>query len=182
MSTKVAGMARSGRRATFERLVEDHLPAALRLALRLTGDPDRAEEVVQEAMLKASKAWRSFRGDAEFRTWLFRIVINAFRDTIQRRPSPVPLPDDLTDERQITASDAALANELGRMIAQRVSSLPPRQREVLVLATYEGLRPKRIAAVLGISETNVHATLYAARARLRRQLETYLAKEPNDPS
>ena len=68
----------------------------------------------------------------------------------------------------------AWASELGELVADRVSALPPRQREVLVLIAYEGLSPAEVARVLGISEANVHATLHVARRRLRTQLASLL--------
>jgi RNA polymerase sigma-70 factor (ECF subfamily) len=169
-------MALSGKRATFERRVDDCLPHALRFALRLTGDPDTAEEVVQDAMLRASRAWRSFRGESQFRTWLFRIVINCFRDRVARRRSMDRLPEDVDDMRQGDPGAVAATRELGRIIAHQVSSLPPRQREVLILVSYEGLAPRDIAGMLNITEANVHATLHIARRRLRQQLAPYLAE------
>jgi RNA polymerase sigma-70 factor (ECF subfamily) len=169
-------MAWRGERATFERLVDECLPRALRFALSLTGDVDAADEVVQEAMLRASSGWRSFRGEAQFRTWLFRIVINCFRDRLVRRRGAGPLPDDLDDPRCVAPTEAAEANELGQIIARQVSQLPPRQREVLLLTCYEGLAASEIARVLGIGEANVHATLHVARRRLRRQLAPYMAE------
>ena len=78
-------MAQFGERASLQRLVDACLPQALRFALCLTGQLDAAEELVQDAMLRASHSWRSFRGDSDFRTWLFRIVINCFHDRLERR-------------------------------------------------------------------------------------------------
>jgi RNA polymerase sigma-70 factor (ECF subfamily) len=169
-------MARSGERATFERLVDESLPDALRFAQRLTGDPDMAEEVVQEAMLRASRGWRSFRGESQFRTWLFRIVINCFRDRLARRRPAGRLPEEVDDAGQGDPGTVAATRELGQIIAGKVSSLPPRQREILILASYEGLAPRDIAQMLGITEANVHATLHVARRRLRQQLAPYLAE------
>ena len=57
---------------------------------RLTGDPDRAEEIVGETLVRVSRSWKSFRGEARFRTWLYRIVINVFRDGV-RSASDEPL-------------------------------------------------------------------------------------------
>src|SRR5262245_18905115 len=65
-------------RGSFDRLMLEHLSAAHRLAIRLSGDVDRAEELVQEAMLRASRSWSGFRGQSKFTTWLFAIVINVF--------------------------------------------------------------------------------------------------------
>jgi RNA polymerase sigma-70 factor (ECF subfamily) len=162
---------------TLNQLVLDHLPGMLRLAVRLTGSPDAAEEIVQEALVRVARSWRSFRGQAHFKTWLFRIVINVFRDQLRQRPSPEPLPEELCDLRAGDPALEAANNELGRLIGSRVSALPPRQREVLVLTAYESLAPREIADVLGISEANVHSTLHVARQRLRRELAPYLAEK-----
>src|SRR3712207_6682754 len=90
-------------RTTFERLVRGHLPAALPFAVPLTGDADAAEEVVQDALLRASRGWRTFRGQAKFQPWLFQVVVNAFRDHRSARVAAArsggPLPDDLPDAR-----------------------------------------------------------------------------------
>lgn len=171
-------MDRSDDTTSLERLVAEQLPAAVRFAQRLTGDADRAEEVVQEALLKAAMGWKTFRGQASFRTWLFRIVIHAFRDGVARRQRiETELPEALCDVRQVRPDAAVLMDELETLVAQRVSELPTRQREVLVLAAYEGLATREIAEVLEISEANVHATLHVARTRLRRQLSVYLAEK-----
>ena len=170
-------MANPADRARLDRLVSGHMSEELRFATRLTGDLDSAEEVVQEALLRAARSWRSYRGEATFRTWLFRIVINAFRDFLAARRAPEELAEDVPDGRAADPTLEAMAGELGRLIAARVSALPPRQREVLVLIAYEGLSPREAAEVLAISEANVHTTLHLARSRLRRQLARYLTKK-----
>ena len=169
-------MAPPADRASLDRLVSAHLSEALRLAIRLTGDPDEAEEVVQEALVRVARSWESFRGEAQFRTWLFRIVVNAFRDWLAGRPVTETLADDVPDRRAGDPSTEAEAAELGRLIAARVSALPPRQREVVILTCYEGLSPPEAAEVLGISQANVHATLHVARQRLRRELARHFSE------
>jgi len=163
-------MGRSDDRRDLDRLVSSHLPETLRFATRLTGNPDRAEEVVAEALVRVARSWESFRGEARFRTWLYRIVINVFRDGFAARARTEPLEDDPPDPRSPDPASQAWVSELGELVADRVSSLPPRQREVLVLIAYEGLSPAEVARLLGISEANVHSTLHVARGRLRRQL------------
>jgi RNA polymerase sigma-70 factor (ECF subfamily) len=164
--------------ASLDRLVLDHLPAALRFATRLAGSADRGEELVQEALLRAVRRWGSFRGEAEFRTWLFRIVINVFRDRLRASPSATISINEshagITDSRAESPPEAAVAAELEQLIAHEVSGLPPRQREVLVLIAYEGLTARDVAAIVGISEANVHSTLLAARSRLKVRLAPYL--------
>ncbi len=87
---------------TLDRLVQMHLNDALQLAVRLSGGPDSAEEIVQEALLRVAKNWKTFRGEAAFRTWLFRIVINVFRDWLKQREHLLlceEMPNSLPDRK-----------------------------------------------------------------------------------
>jgi len=174
-------------RPTLEQLVSDHLPAGLNFAIRLTGDPLEAEEIVQDSLVRVLKNWQSFRGDSQFRTWFFRIVINVFRDKYRHSASKSKvtkeaqqIPSYLADVKGGDPSFEAQASELSDLIAARISALPPRQREVLVLMTYETLKPREAADVLGISEANVRSTLHIARERLRNELAPYMQENPNE--
>jgi RNA polymerase sigma-70 factor, ECF subfamily len=173
-------MTTSGNQGQLDRLVADHLPDALRFALRLCGRQDTAEEVVQEALYRAARSLGSFRGRSQFRTWFFRIVIHAFHDHLAqsaRHGAAGELTDELVDPRGENPAEAAIASELKDRIAERIAALPLRQREVLLLITYEQLKPNEIARVLGISESNVNANLHYARARLRKELTPYLTEK-----
>jgi RNA polymerase sigma-70 factor, ECF subfamily len=170
-------MTMAGNQGLLDRLVAEHLPEALRFALRLTRCQAAAEEVVQEALYRAARGMGSFRGQSQFRTWFYRIVISAFHDHVadaSRHRCAGELTDELADPHSDDPAAAAALGELRDLIAQRVSALPLRQREVLVLTVYEQLRPREVAEVLGISESNVHANLHYARARLREELAPYL--------
>jgi RNA polymerase sigma-70 factor, ECF subfamily len=163
-------------RQTFDRLVLENLPAAQRFAVRLTGRPDAAEDVIQTALLRASRGWKTFRGGSAFRTWLFQIVVHAFRDDLDdraRRPAET-LTTDPADRRTNDPAALASAAELGRTVADAVSNLPPRQREVMVLHTYEQLTDVEVAGVLGITPQNVRTTLHLAPQRLREVLRQHL--------
>jgi RNA polymerase sigma-70 factor, ECF subfamily len=165
-------------RATFDRLVQEHLPAAERLAVRLTGQTQTAEDLVQNALLRACRGWKTFAGRRAFRTWLFQIVVHAFRDDISRR-SPRPSESLETQERDRRPNDPptlAAAAELGRIVAGAVSRLPPRQREVIVLHTYQQLTDAEVAAALNTTSQNVRTTLHLARQRLRVVLRAYLSE------
>jgi RNA polymerase sigma-70 factor (ECF subfamily) len=159
-------------------LVRENLPAALRFAIRLTGDADHAEELVQESLIRVADRWATFRGESTFQTWFFRIIINLFRDSLSRTSLAVVSIEDndseLFDLRGESPPDACLNAELGQQIAQEVSRLPPRQREVLILVAFEKLSTSEVAKLLEISEDNVHSTLSAARARLKDRLAGYL--------
>jgi RNA polymerase sigma factor (sigma-70 family) len=168
-------------RQTFDRLVLEHLPAAQRLAIRLTGRLDLAEDVVQNALERASRRWHTFRGESAFRTWLLQIVVNAFRDDLakRKRRSSDALEPETIDRRAANPAVIAEETELGRAVAQAVSNLPSRQREVMVLHTYEQLSDQQVATVLGIAPQNVRTTLHLARERLRKVLKAHL-KENDD--
>lgn len=171
-------------RQTFDRLMLDHLPAAQRFAVRLTNDPAAAEDLVHDALVRAAQSWTSFRGASSFQTWFFRIVINAFRDGLRRKlPEQEELPDSdaLAANATIDPLRRASDEELGRHVADLVSALPPRQREVLVLVAYEGLAPSEAAGVLGISEQNARTTLHLARRKLKQQLQPYLEEQQREP-
>src|SRR6187401_3087728 len=124
-------------RHTVDQLVVQHLPAALRFAQRLTGDPDTAGEIVQEALCRVLKRWKSFRGEASFSTWLMQIVLNAERDRRRRRDQFGPPPDDIA-AKTAGPNEQAVAAELGDSIRAAVNKLPDRQREVALLSFGEG--------------------------------------------
>lgn len=168
-----------GERRTLDSFVREHLPDALRLATRLTGSVDEAEEVVQEAMLKAVRGWTRFRRQSSFRTWLFRIVINAFHDHVARRHAGPPREwlDDPPDRRGHSPDVRLEQEELQAAVTKAIAALPPRQRAVLVLTTYEHLSTEEIAETLEMSTANVHVTLSAARKRLRQQIQALVVEK-----
>ena len=157
-------------RNAIDRLVVEHLPAALRMALRLCGDEHMAEEIVQETLCRVLRGWRRFRGEASFKTWMLQILVNVDRD--RRRRLRI---DERLDEVEAVARDEppaelAAAAELDRDIRAAVDRLPPRQREVALLSWGEGLAAGDVASVLGITEANVYATLHLARKRIAQAI------------
>jgi RNA polymerase sigma-70 factor (ECF subfamily) len=163
-------------RQTFDRLVLEHLESAQRFAIRLTGDADDAEDVLQDAMLRAHRSWQSFKGQSKFTTWFYAIVINCFRDRLVATARAGRLLDDADEPSDMTSDPAhrAQSREFGEIVASEVFKLPPRQREVLVLSAYEQMPAGQIAAVLQISEQNVRTQLHLARERLRERLSKHV--------
>ncbi len=157
----------------FARLLRQHLPHASRLAVRLCGDVHAAEDVVGEAMLRAARHYRGFRGESAFGTWLYRIVVNAFRDSLRRRSDVANAHEtafDHLEDHAPHAADQAAAAELSRRVAASVSALPPRQREALVLTVYEGLSSEEAAGVMETTAQNVRVLVHHARTRLKQEL------------
>jgi RNA polymerase sigma-70 factor (ECF subfamily) len=114
---------------------------------------------MQEALLRVVQGWKGFRRQSSFKTWATRILLNVFHDWLSKRRESLPL-EDISDLRQADPMSCAMAEELGRHIARRVSALPPRQREVLILLAYEGLSAEEAAQILDTKVANVYASLY----------------------
>lgn len=163
-------------RERFDQLMLSHLQAAQRFAIRLTGSVDTAEEVVQDALYRAARSWATFNGQSKFQTWLFRIVINATHDRATKQRCGEALPEGLIDARATDPARQTQSNEFGKVVAAMIATLPPRQREVLVLSTYEGLEIGEIALAVGISETNVRTNLHLARQRMREKLKPFVSE------
>jgi RNA polymerase sigma factor (sigma-70 family) len=167
----------SNEREVLDSLVSEHLASMMRLAIRLTGSVESAEDIVQEALLRVIQGWGTFRHQSSFKTWAFRIALNVFSDWISKDRKSPPI-TDVPDARQLDPPSCAMAEELGRYIAARVSALPPRQREVLILVTYEGFLPEEAAELLDMQVANIYST-YAARQRLRVELASFLPEKRN---
>jgi RNA polymerase sigma-70 factor (ECF subfamily) len=163
-------------RDSFDRLMLEHLQIAQRFAVRITGDADAAEDVVQNALVRAARSWQTFRGQSSFSTWLLRIVLNAAHDrrAAAARRDESPLEDDPVDARSIDPAALASAADLGERIAQLISALPARQREALVLIAYEHLTTAEAAEVMETTEQNVRTNVHLARQKLKQQLAKVL--------
>ena len=163
----------------FERLIADQADRVYRVALRITGSPTDAEDVMQETFLRAFEHWSEFRGEAAASTWLYRIAINTALSLVRRRVPQEYLEDtgfDRETVRDWSADEmrALLGAELRDLLQQGISQLPPDYRAALVLRDVEGLSTAEAAAVLDISEANLKSRLHRARALLRQFLSDYL--------
>lgn len=165
----------AGNRAAFDGLVARHGERALRLALRILGDAAEAEEVAQEAFLRAWQAAAGFDPTrARFGTWLHRIVVNLAIDRTRRRP-PYPAAGldaatELADPGPGPEAAAAVA-EARAALAIALAGLPPRQRAAIALAYEQELSGAEAAAALSISERALEGLLRRARLLLRSRLE-----------
>ncbi len=160
--------------------LEEWAAPVYRFSLRLTGDLHTAEDLAQEALLRAWNGRRRLRDPRATRVWLFRIAANLWRDWLRRRKTrPAPLPEDYPGPTPAPDQFLSEQEELGRALSA-LDGLPSRQREVLYLNACEGLPPSEIADVLSISPEAAKASLCVARQKLRRQLD--VTSEPLPPS
>jgi len=171
-------MTRPMNRQMVDQLVVEHLPAGLRFAQRLVGDPDTAEEVVQESLCRVLRQWKTYRGKAEFRTWMMQIVVNVVRDRRRRRRETGELPADILDSVASEPGDQVVAAELSEKIRSVIDTLPDRQREVAVLRFGEELEANEIADILQITEANVHTCVHLVRKRIAKAIgATYVERK-----
>jgi RNA polymerase sigma-70 factor (ECF subfamily) len=171
----LAAAARGGDRAAFDELVRRTHRDTLRLALRLTADPDDALDVVQDAYLRAYRGIRRFRGDAQFTTWLYRITANCASSHAGRRArhrhDNLDAAVGVADERpEADPESVATLGLFRRDLDAAIAALPPRLRAVVVLRDVYDLPHEAIADELGISEGAAKVRLHRARVRLREHL------------
>jgi RNA polymerase sigma-70 factor, ECF subfamily len=165
--------ATSGDGRALDALVERHAPKVNRLATQLLGDLEDARDAAQESLVKLCTRLRQFRGEAQFSTWLHRIVVNTCRDRMAfqraRRTEPLveePTPDDDADPWRL----AALA-DLRRDLADALARLSPKQRAAVVLRDSFGLSYAEIARVARIPVGTAKCYVHRARARVKAHLE-----------
>jgi len=168
-----------GEESAFEALVRKYMKDAYSFCLRLTHDAQEAEELSQMGFVNAYRALRGFRGESSFKSWLYRIFINQYRDRLRRtRRAEARLAVVREEAERKHASrreqPAADVTELEEVVKGKVELLPDRQREVLTLHLYQGLDYREIAATLGCTYDDVKMNLSLARKRLKEELKGYL--------
>ncbi|WP_243039131.1 RNA polymerase sigma factor [Dyella sedimenti] len=161
--------AAAGDRQAFQRLYRQHVNRVYGAVYRLAGyDHARAEDLTQDAFVRAWQKLDGFRGESSFGTWLYRLAVNvALMDIRARGADPVSMmaEDDMPDHGE-TPFCAAEREELERAVGK----LPPRARAVLVLHDIEGWRHEEIGAELGMAVGSSKAQLHRARGLLRKAL------------
>ncbi|HTW46194.1 MAG TPA: sigma-70 family RNA polymerase sigma factor [Acidobacteriaceae bacterium] len=177
--------AQQGSRAAFDVLVRQYDQAVLRLALHLTGSEQDAEDIHQEAFLKAYRYLGNFRFECSFYTWIYRIVTNLCLDLLRRRKSrredqavmidqsgeELDLLSNVSDERASANPDRELNRKfLGERILMALDQLTPRERMVFELKHYQGLRLRTIGEMLNTTEETAKNTLFRATRKLRVNL------------
>ncbi len=177
--------AQAGSRAAFDTLIRQYDQAVLRIALRLTGSEQDAQDIHQEAFLKAYRYLGNFRFECSFYTWIYRIATNLCLDHLRRRKSrreeqsvvldghgeEKDLLQNVTDIR--SGADPARELErkfLGERIQDALGRLTPRERMVFELKHYQGLKLRAIGEMLDTTEETAKNTLFRATRKLRAHL------------
>jgi RNA polymerase sigma-70 factor (ECF subfamily) len=193
---------RAGDEEAFRTLVRDWHSSLLRVAQIFVPSRAVAEEVVQEAWLRVLGALDKFEGRSSLKTWVFRILVNTAKTRAQREGRSLPfsalhdparVPEAAVDPDRFRPEDderfpghwsvpprelpeeRLLAAETRERIAAAIEALPPTQRAVISLRDVAGWSSDEVCNALDLSEVNQRVLLHRARARVRQELEDYLA-------
>ena len=172
--------AQSGDQSAFGQLVTANQAMVYSLAYRMTGNPEDAADLTQEAFLNAWRSLGSFNGQSAFSTWIYRLASNACIDFLRKEKRRTGLSMTLEDEDEDRQADLpddrwSPQRELERREAQEavrqvLAALSPEHREVLILRELEGLSYAEIAHALGLEEGTVKSRIARARLSLREFL------------
>ncbi|HEY4131606.1 MAG TPA: RNA polymerase sigma factor [Gemmatimonadaceae bacterium] len=158
---------RDGDERAFASLVEAYQPRVFRWAFALSGDRDDAEDIAQEVFVRVYRKLAGFRGDGPFDAWLYRITRRVAMRRVRSSRARVGLENDV----YTTDPGARVDRQRAFTVIQSIATtLPMRQREVFVLCDLEGRTPTEVAAMLDMKDVSVRASLFKARAAVRRNI------------
>ncbi|MGH9617175.1 MAG: RNA polymerase sigma factor [Acidobacteriaceae bacterium] len=165
----------SGEIAAFEGIVRRWQTPLINLAYRFCRDRGRAEEMAQEAFLRAYRGLPKWRGDSAFSTWLFALATNLYRSELRRIPvNSFPI-DEIAEPRDSRAIDGGLEQtDRDRAVRRAVDTLPPKYREALICFYFQEMDLSAAAASLGVAEGTLKARLFRGRKMLECKLPSLL--------
>ena len=177
--------AQRGERGAFDLLVLRYQHKVIKLVARLLRDPTEAEDVSQEAFVKAYRALGSFRGDSAFYTWLYRIAVNTARNAMaSRQRRPLDYEAELSEGEQSTVESrlrhtdtpeaTVLSEEIRETVNRAVAALPEDLRTAIILREVEGLSYEEIAAAMDCPVGTVRSRIFRAREANDRSLHPLL--------
>ena len=161
----------------YEKLVLEYQKNVYNLALRLTGDPEDAADMAQEAFIKAYSSLSGYRGESKFSVWLYRIVSNVCLDFLRAKKRRLTVSLSVTDDDgEDTELDIADESKSPERIFERamtrdavrrgLAALTPEYRQILILRELQGMSYEEIAEVLGLESGTVKSRIFRARKKL----------------
>jgi RNA polymerase sigma-70 factor (ECF subfamily) len=176
---QLVARAQAGDRAAYEELVRRQADRLHGVVLRLTVSSHEAEEITQEAFLRAWRGLAGFKGDAQFFTWLYRIGVNEARRRAQRGPAPgavTSLDEHPLEPRDPRPGPSTIAeqHDLRAALEAAVRALEPDYRMPLVLRDIEGLSTANAAEIMGLGQAAFKSRLHRARMAVRAAVDRYL--------
>jgi RNA polymerase sigma-70 factor (ECF subfamily) len=168
---EVVEMVKSGDRKSFSELVKRHQRGVLRLSLRFVKDMDTAEDVTQDAFIKAYEKLSTFEGRASFKSWLFQIDVNTARNKQREWKKDTLDVDDVQLGVAAVAETALVHGAVSDLLQQEVDKLPHKQKTALVLRVYEDLSFNEIAEIMECPYDTAKANYRHALMKLRQTFE-----------
>ncbi len=163
---------RQGQRASFSELVKRHQRGLLRLSMRFMKDLDCAQDVVQEAFIKAYEKLSLFEGRASFKSWLFQIAVNTAKNKLRENRHQFSDIEDVSIGIDATAEKNLVHQAVGKMLQKEVDLLPFKQKTALVLRVYEDMSFAEIAEVMECPYDTAKANYRHALLKLKETFET----------
>jgi RNA polymerase sigma-70 factor, ECF subfamily len=167
---QLVAQSQAGDLSAFDELVRRHNGPVYSYLYRMCRNGAEAEEMTQESFVKAWEGLKSFRGQASFKTWLYRIATNLCINRLSRRKPLDPLSEDLPAARRDEPEETFRQRMRGECIRRALAGLPADQRSALVLSIYEEMSHEEMAAAMGRSPASVNMLLYRARIGVRQSL------------
>lgn len=165
--------SQKGDLAAFETLIREHQRMIHSLTYRMTGSLADAEDLAQEAFLRAYEQIGSFRGSAQFSTWLYRVAINTCLNWKQSEARRFRLHAHAAEELSAQAGGESARDPQADEVQAALLKLPAKQRAAIVLTIYDGLNHAEAAQMLGCSETTVSWRVFAAKRKLKQLLTAH---------
>ena len=171
-----------GDKTAFDLLVRKYQHKVVKLVLRYVRNPAEAEDIAQEAFIKAYRALPQFRGDSAFYTWMYRIAINTAKNSLASRDrSPIAYDLDLTDPEEShsvqtklqdpdTPEGMALTEEIRQIVNSAIEALPEELKTAIVLRELDGLSYEEIAAAMECPVGTVRSRIFRAREAIDKRL------------
>lgn len=162
-----------GDKTSFDLLVERHRRQVYQVCYRFVGNHEDASDLAQDAFLRAYRALHTFKGNAAFSTWLYRVAVNVCLNRVAvRQPQVEPIGEyDAHDKRIELPDTAVLREERSATVRAAIARLPKKQRATMILRVYHDLRHDQIAQILGSSVGAVKANFFHAIANMKRLLK-----------
>jgi RNA polymerase sigma-70 factor (ECF subfamily) len=183
LQVATSSISASQKDVTFEALVKEHYRKAYAFAYRMTGNREDAEDLTQDAFLRAYRALDRYDRSRPFERWLFRIIANLFVDNLRSRPRQAPLSldsplegndgDSLFSEIPDEAADPArhlMRNVMDERLQEALNRLPDAFRQTVLLTDVEGMSYDEAAEVLGCAVGTIRSRLHRARVLMRNML------------
>ena len=186
--TAASSIARSEERQTFDELVERYHKQAYNIAYRMTGNHADAEDLTQEAFIRAFRFFGQYKRELPFDSWLYKIMSNVFIDMLRRRPKaqirsldqPIATDDGETlmeiPDKSDGPEEQLMASEMDCRIQAALNAIPEDFRLAVIYADIEGLSYEEIADAMNCSIGTVRSRLHRGRKQLRDRLKKYSAQ------